>query len=614
MQHYRWDFIGLSTDTKPTPQNSEKVVDGSTFYCSDTSKLYVFCKDNWYEKVVEGGGGGTTYTAGDGIDITNDVISNKEVVTLQYLDYNPNNELQPATVFPEWLIEQGIKPGQTVKLEWRNQVSGSNMKFNMGIDYADNSIYKSLGYVYPGIVLFVTAYNSSGTNTNSGYLKILVDTSSSEKPLSEWCWEFNINDEYFLFSDRKILNTENVGGLNESEYLKEAFSFTGGNRLNCILNSATNIENVGKVELDTSQYSGSTLLTFDITSFHPSDPAGWGGEMEIDSDFQSYDFSQASVNDQVYVYVRNINGLPFAFKPEFPSDFIFYLTDSNDNVIEVPGLVYAYGSGGYSVTNDPVEVRPDFLFCLKLIEADTWVVVNQSAIAYYLPRSLSGGSGLTFRELTSADYNYPEGSPYAVGLWKLEPGFYYWNTSSYFPAYVNASQSNQFNVQAVSFICVSNNNGYADILVYGKPFSGLVSDDYTSNAMVSYRTEISTGNSIGREILPSHDVADLLYHFSFTGGIPDSYTIGDTNALTYSQPDQNYYQLVKLTWNTSEVRWDKEWRKVCFDFLDTSAPTNTTKGVLGQLYTDTTGMHTYQCTAIDTTDPDNPLYTWTQRW
>ena len=75
-QHYRWDFIQLSTDEKPTPETSEKVTDGSTFYCSDTSKLYVYCKDNWYErKPLGGGGGGTTYTAGDGIDITDDTIS-----------------------------------------------------------------------------------------------------------------------------------------------------------------------------------------------------------------------------------------------------------------------------------------------------------------------------------------------------------------------------------------------------------------------------------------------------------------------------------------------------------------------------------------------------------
>lgn len=75
-QKYRWDFIGLSTDEKPTPETSEKVVNGSTFYCSDNSKLYVFCDGTWYErKPLGGGGGGGSYVAGNGIDITDDTIS-----------------------------------------------------------------------------------------------------------------------------------------------------------------------------------------------------------------------------------------------------------------------------------------------------------------------------------------------------------------------------------------------------------------------------------------------------------------------------------------------------------------------------------------------------------
>lgn len=57
---YRWDFIGLSTDTKPTPETNDRVANGSTFYCSDNSKLYVWYKDQWYEKTVSGGGGGGT--------------------------------------------------------------------------------------------------------------------------------------------------------------------------------------------------------------------------------------------------------------------------------------------------------------------------------------------------------------------------------------------------------------------------------------------------------------------------------------------------------------------------------------------------------------------------
>ena len=45
----RWDFIGLSTDSKPTA-TSDKVTNGSTFYEADTSKLYFWTNDRWYEK------------------------------------------------------------------------------------------------------------------------------------------------------------------------------------------------------------------------------------------------------------------------------------------------------------------------------------------------------------------------------------------------------------------------------------------------------------------------------------------------------------------------------------------------------------------------------------
>lgn len=78
-QHYRWDFIGLSTDNKPTPATSDKVTDGSTFYCSDNSKLYVYCKNNWYEKTVSGGGPTVVQTTGES---TTDVMSQKAVTDI----------------------------------------------------------------------------------------------------------------------------------------------------------------------------------------------------------------------------------------------------------------------------------------------------------------------------------------------------------------------------------------------------------------------------------------------------------------------------------------------------------------------------------------------------
>ena len=48
--------------------------------------------------------------------------------------------------------------------------------------------------------------------------------------------------------------------------------------------------------------------------------------------------------------------------------------------------------------------------------------------------------------------------------------------------------------------------------------------------------------------------------------------------------------------------------------LGSGAPTTTYSGVLGQLYTDVSNMHTYQLGSIDTTDPSNPVYNWIQRW
>lgn len=96
--HYRWDFIGLSTDTKPTPETSEKVVDGSTFYTSDDSKLYVWCQGEWYEKVVEGGGGGgsdinVVQTTGTS---TSDVMSQNATSSMVYADPETKRRVQIA--------------------------------------------------------------------------------------------------------------------------------------------------------------------------------------------------------------------------------------------------------------------------------------------------------------------------------------------------------------------------------------------------------------------------------------------------------------------------------------------------------------------------------------
>ena len=51
-QKTRWDFIGLSSDTKPGATHP-RVTTGSTYYEADTSKLFFWCKNQWYRKTSD---------------------------------------------------------------------------------------------------------------------------------------------------------------------------------------------------------------------------------------------------------------------------------------------------------------------------------------------------------------------------------------------------------------------------------------------------------------------------------------------------------------------------------------------------------------------------------
>lgn len=79
-QYVRWDFIGLSTDTKPNATN-ENVTNGSTYYEADTSKFYIWYVDKWYEKTATGGGSTINVVQTTG-QSTEDVMSQKAVTDI----------------------------------------------------------------------------------------------------------------------------------------------------------------------------------------------------------------------------------------------------------------------------------------------------------------------------------------------------------------------------------------------------------------------------------------------------------------------------------------------------------------------------------------------------
>lgn len=197
--HYRWDFIGLSTDSKPTPATSEKVADGSTFYCSDNSKLYVFYKDQWYEKEATGGGG-TTYEDFVGTDgeeagthglvpapATTDagkylkadgtwaeIAVGEGVVELTSADYNYkyNSGGDANDMIAPWLLNSGfyrIKSGTAYKVGTNEAgspfVPAEDTIIIVGSRYGTG--YKPFIHIGYGTILYGGVWDDSGSISNA---------------------------------------------------------------------------------------------------------------------------------------------------------------------------------------------------------------------------------------------------------------------------------------------------------------------------------------------------------------------------------------------------------------------------------------------------------------
>ena len=90
-------------------------------------------------------------------------------------------------------------------------------------------------------------------------------------------------------------------------------------------------------------------------------------------------------------------------------------------------------------------------------------------------------------------------------------------------------------------------------------------------------------------------------------GAPTTSTAGTKGQLLEDTTNGNLY----ICTNSASPY---AWKQIDKDEILTNAgaPTTSTAGTLGQLLTDTTNAKLYQLTAIDTTDPQNPSYTWSE--
>lgn len=441
--HYRWDFIGLSTDTKPTPETSEKVVDGSTYYCSDNSKLYVFYKDTWYEKTVSGGGGTSDF----------DQLTNRP-------KYN------------------GVTMDNTTNI--------------------------------PEVKTYSDFVGTDGTSTGAAGLVPAPATTDAGK---------------FLKADG---TWEEAGGS----------SYTAGNGIN-ITNDVISAINTGQTRvLTTADYNANN------SNWKDTDPANFNCVSIFRLDPGIYT-AQSDVTNSVLLYIGGST-----YRSEYAAGFTTFIV----------GKIGSYGK--------PVLE----LFC----GSSTWMA------RFYTLREQASGSILIADTYTISPPVQTTGtSTTDIMSQKATTDMVYGAGNNSVRIRGDALANESIAIGHDSYVTTTSERG----VTLGR------SAQIGGNAPYSV--------AIGAGSLATQQGQFDISLASQSGYATSGYNNSKYRLLTGLYDGQSAHDAATVAQGNT---------------LATSAPTTSTEGVLGQLYTDTTNMHTYQCTAIDTTDPDNPSYTWTQRW
>ena len=637
-QHYRWDFIGLSTDTKPTPETSEKVVNGSTFYCSDTSKLYVFCDEDWYERkpLGGGGGGGGDYTAGEGINITDDTISVDTTVIQPKLTAGSNIDISDNTISAtdttytagtglslngtEFSANTSVLATQTDLSGKQNTLTaGSNITISGDTISATDTTYSAFTGTdgtsagAAGLVpapattdagKFLKADGTWDTAGGGGPTVVQTTGTSTTDVMSQNAVTSMVYADASTKGKIRLGNSATASG-------NSSIALGGGSYV-----SANGVGGIALGESSAAMASGAIALGGRAT-------ASTQGEMNIGTSDTNYGYNSSNYRLLTGLYDGQ-SAHDAATKGQLDSIAIQNAGAPTTATVGTVGQLLEDTTNGK-------------LYICTAVSGSTYTWEEVGA---------GGGSGIT--ELTSADFNWPTANPDGVATWLLSDGVYYskatklyFNTSTSVTGNSSFIKSTTGNGSSLTASFYGNSGGNnVNVYLTNTNGSGAWSNTIASLADIyadpstKYKVQIGDGSgssntntiAIGTSAT-SAGVASVAVGSSSIatarGGVAvgvgssattqGQFDISTTNSSGNGYSSSNYRLLTGLY--DPQSAHDAA-TKGYVDGLATmgtlsASPTGTTVGVPGRLYTHDSGGGTYEV-YLCVHDNGDDTYVWKQ--
>ena len=526
--HYRWDFIGLSTDTKPTPATSEKVTDGSTYYTSDDSKLYVWYKDQWYEKEVEGGGGGGTTNFNN--------LSNRP-------KYN-GTEMTGTTDIPE---VKTYTAGSNVSISSGNVISATDTTYSAFVG-TDGTAAGTAGLVpAPATTDAGKFLKADGTwDTAGGGSGVVTELTSADynyptdNPASIAAWLLDDGvystksagvkfDAYMnpVYSTSFIVTTDSSNGkyaiiFNSAEggYIRQ----TGANTTdaNRILTDKNLKSSTGTSTTDVMSQNATSSMLFADPGTDTKIKIGSNAYTTVGSDaIEIGTNSRASETNSIAIgkdsYSRSANG-GVAVGGHAGTYGYNGVAVGTDAVVTTGdgGVAVGFGSasqykggvalGAFSVNNVIGEVNVGSSNTAYGYNSTNYRLISgvhdpvnahDAATKGYVDANAGGGA----KVLSAADFNYPVDNPSGIAFWLLDEGQYITDGQTSMKLYVNSTSPVITSDKYGLFVITKASTASRGCYIFSTGGAG------TSTRMV---TDIDTnGNNGVSKLLPTYVINTL---------------------------------------------------------------------------------------------------------